>query len=268
MLVHDRRGEGPPLVLIHGIGARRGAWDPVVQRLTDRETIAVDTPGFGDAPPLSLPAGAPVTMEAYIDAFEAFFAELGLDRPHVAGNSMGGGIALELARRGSVASATALSPIGFWNSPESTYSRASLKLTRFLSLHAAGLLKRGVSSAFGRQLLLGQMYGHPAKLDAEAARLDVDKLAGASGFEATLPALGAYQFTRGEELDGVPVTIGWGTRDRLLLYRTQSARAKAALPHARHLPLAGCGHLPMWDDPDAVAALLRAATATSPVPVG
>ncbi len=266
MLVHDRRGEGPPLVLIHGIGARRGAWDPVVQRLTDRETIAVDTPGFGDSPPL--PADRPTTMEAYLDAFEAFFAELGLDRPHVAGNSMGGGIALELARRGSVASATALSPIGFWNGPESRYSRASLVLTRALSRHAGGLLKKGVSSALGRRLLLGQMYGRPAKLDPAAARLDVDKLASAPGFEATLPVLGAYQFAHGEELDGVPVTVGWGTRDRLLLYRTQSARAKAALPHARHVPLDRCGHLPMWDDPDGVAALLRAATATSPVPAG
>jgi len=266
MLVHDRRGEGPPLVLIHGIGARRGAWDPVVERLSDRETIAVDTPGFGDSPPL--PPGTPVTMETYLDAFEAFFAELGLERPHVAGNSMGGGIALELARRGSVASATALSPIGFWNGPESRYSRASLVSTRFLAQRAGGLLKKGVGSALGRQLLLGQLYGRPAKLDPRAARLDVDKLAGATGFDATLPVLGDYQFAHGEQLDGVPITIGWGTRDRLLLYRTQSARAKAALPRARHVPLDRCGHLPMSDDPEGVAALLRAATATSPVPLG
>ncbi len=237
-----------------------------MQRLTDRETIAVDTPGFGDSPPL--PPSTPTTMEAYLDAFEAFFAELGLDRPHVAGNSMGGGIALELARRGAVASATALSPIGFWNGPESRYSRASLLLTRFLSVRAGGLLKKGVSSPLGRQLLLGQMYGRPAKLDAAAARLDVDKLASATGFEATLPVLGAYTFTRGEELDGVPVAIGWGTRDRLLLYRTQSARAKAALPHARHVPLDRCGHLPMSDDPEGSRRCCWTATATSPAPVG
>ncbi|MDO8188837.1 alpha/beta hydrolase [Conexibacter sp. JD483] len=266
MLVHDRRGDGPPLVLIHGIGARRGAWDPVVQRLTDRETFAVDTPGFGDAPPL--PPGSEATMETYVGLFEQFFADLGLERPHVAGNSMGGGIALELARRGSVASATALSPIGFWNGPESTYGQISLKAVRTLSTRAGGLLKQGVSSPLGRQLLLAQMYGHPAKLDAAAARLDVDKLAGASGWDATLPLLGAYRFAHGEELDGVPVTVGWGTRDRLLLYRTQSARAKAALPHARHVPLPGCGHLPMWDDPEGVAALLRTATATSQAPLG
>lgn len=263
MLVHDRRGDGPPLVLIHGIGARRGAWDPVVGRLSaERETIAVDTPGFGDAPPLPrAAAGGTLTIDDYVDAFVTFFGDAGLDRPHVAGNSMGGGIALELARRGAVASATALSPIGFWNRAESVYSRASLRLTRALAIHAGGLLKRGVSSAVGRQLLLGQMYGRPAGLDPQAAREDVDKLANATAFDATLPALGAYQFERGEELDGVPVTIGWGTRDRLLVSPSQPRRARALLPRARHVPLQRCGHLPMADDPEAVARLLLVASA-------
>ncbi len=267
MLVHDRRGEGPPLVLIHGIGARRGAWDPVVQRLTDRETIAVDTPGFGDAPPL--PAGAPVTMEAYIDAFEAFFAELGLDRPHVAGNSMGGGIALELARRGSVASATALSPIGFWNGPESTYSRASLKLTRFLSLHAAGLLKRGVSSA----------VRPPA-----AARPDV-RPPGEARRGGRAPrrrqARRARPASRRRCRRSAPTSSRAGRSWTACRSRSAGGRATgccstARSPRARRRRCrtrgicrsTGCGHLPMWDDPDAVAALLRAATATSPVPVG
>lgn len=260
MLVHDRRGAGPPLVLIHGIGARRGAWDPVVQRLGDRETIAIDLPGFGDSEPL--PPGTTPSVGAYVDAVERFFADAGLDRPHVAGNSMGGGIVLELARRGSVASSTALSPIGFWSPLENAYGQVLLKQTRFLSTHAGGLLKRGVGSAAGRTLLLSHMFGHPGRVDAEAARLDIDKLASAPGWTGTLSELRKYTFSDGAALDGVPVTIGWGTRDRLLVYGTQSKRAKQALPHARHLPLAGCGHLPMQDDPDAVAALLRAASAT------
>ena len=100
MLVHDRRGAGPALVLIHGIGARRGAWDPVVERLAgERETIAIDLPGFGESPPL--PLDGDLSIDRYVDAVERFLAGAGLDRPHVAGNSMGGGIALELARRGT-----------------------------------------------------------------------------------------------------------------------------------------------------------------------
>jgi hypothetical protein len=53
------------------------------------------------------------TPSGYSSWLERWFAEQDLGRPHVAGNSMGGDIALELARRGAVASATALSPVGF-----------------------------------------------------------------------------------------------------------------------------------------------------------
>ncbi|HEY4277897.1 MAG TPA: alpha/beta fold hydrolase [Conexibacter sp.] len=262
MLAHDRRGSGPPLVLIHGIGARRGAWDPVVKLLADtRETIAIDLPGFGESPPL--PAGEAATIAAFIDAVEQFFADAGLDRPHVAGNSMGGGIALELARRGVVASAAALSPIGFWNTPEKVTSRATLRMSRLMARRASPVTSRLVSSAPGRIVALSSFYGHPTRLDPAVARADIAALAASTGFDAALPRLRDYAFADGAALDPVPVTIGWGTRDRLLLYRTQSQRARQRLPHARHVPLPGCGHLPMHDDPDAVASLLRVASADS-----
>lgn len=260
MLVHDRRGDGPPLVLIHGIGARRGAWDPVAERLAgDRETFAIDLPGFGDSPPL--PLGPDLSIGDYVDAVERFFADAGLERPHVAGNSMGGGIALELARRGSVASATALSPIGFWSGPESVWSRALLRVSRLGARHALAPLQRVVATAPGRGVALGAFYGHPARLDAEVAKEDLRMLGAAPAFDATLGPLGRYRFLDGAALDGVPVTIGWGTRDRLLVYPSQPRRAQAALPRARHVLLDRCGHLPMHDDPDQVAALLRTATA-------
>jgi pimeloyl-ACP methyl ester carboxylesterase len=58
------------------------------------------------------------SVEAQAVRPEAFFVELGLERPHIAGSSMGGGIALELARRGSVRSVTGVSPVGFWTPRE------------------------------------------------------------------------------------------------------------------------------------------------------
>jgi pimeloyl-ACP methyl ester carboxylesterase len=58
-----------------------------------------------------------------------------------------------------------------------------------------------------------------------------------------------------------PTTIAWGEHDRLLLYRPQSARARAALPAARHVTLSGCGHVPTWDDPEQVARVLLEASA-------
>src|SRR5690349_7795608 len=105
MLEHTRTGSGPPILLMHGIGMDRTVWDPVVPLLArEHEVVAVDLPGFGTSAPLT---GA-VTVAALAAAVE----ELGLERPHAAGNSLGGGIALELGRRGSAASVCAISPIG------------------------------------------------------------------------------------------------------------------------------------------------------------
>src|ERR687894_929809 len=104
-LHHVREGEGPPLVLLAGIGSSGEAWNAVVPLLArEREVWRVDLPGFGRSE--ALPAGEPCGIEALADAAERFFAEAGLERPHVAGHSLGGGVSLELGRRESVASVT------------------------------------------------------------------------------------------------------------------------------------------------------------------
>jgi pimeloyl-ACP methyl ester carboxylesterase len=255
-LAYDRTGSGPPLVLVHGIGSRRGVWKPVVPLLAaEREVLCVDLPGFGDSP--VLPAGEQPTVQALARAVRDWWTELGIDRPHVAGNSLGGGIALELARMGAVASATALSPIGFWSQAEANYGRAMLHVTHFAATGRAGAaMRRIVRSPAGRQAAVGLMYGRPRKRAGEEAVEDLVQLARAPGWKATLPATRAYAFRDGHELQ-VPVTIGWGTRDRLLIPR-QAERARALLPRARHVPLPRCGHIPMSDDPEGVAALILA----------
>jgi pimeloyl-ACP methyl ester carboxylesterase len=253
-----RRGSGPPLVLIHGIGSRQGVWDPVVPLLAaDHEVIALDLPGFGASP--TLPAGTTPTVEALADAVEAFIAELGLERPHVAGNSLGGGISLELGRRGAVSSVAALSPVGFWSPAEARYGRAMLRLSRLSARRARGAALKLAQSPAGRRAAFNLFYGRPERKDPAQLAADVVALGEAPGWEATLPITRSYVFQHGEQLD-VPVTIGWGTRDRLLIPR-QAERARARLPQARHVPLPGCGHVPMSDDPEGVAALLRIASA-------
>jgi pimeloyl-ACP methyl ester carboxylesterase len=57
----------------------------------------------------------------------------------------------------------------------------------------------------------------------------------------------------------VPVTVAWGTHDRILR-PSQAERARELLPQARHVPLPGCGHVPMSDDPDLVASLILQTT--------
>src|SRR3954464_9053177 len=108
MLAHARTGSGPPLLLLHGLGSCKEMWRPVVPMLArSHDVIAVDLPGFGASPP-----GAE-TVDGLADEIAAFLDALGLDAVRVAGNSMGGGLALALGARGRVASACAISPIGF-----------------------------------------------------------------------------------------------------------------------------------------------------------
>ncbi|WP_030041481.1 alpha/beta fold hydrolase, partial [Streptomyces resistomycificus] len=118
---YTRAGRGEPLLLLHGIGHHRQAWDPVVDILaTERDVIAVDLPGFGVSP--GLPGGLAYDLPTTTKVFASFCEALELGRPHVAGNSLGGLLALELGREKLVRSVTALSPAGFWSQAERRYA--------------------------------------------------------------------------------------------------------------------------------------------------
>jgi pimeloyl-ACP methyl ester carboxylesterase len=255
-LAFDTYGSGPPLVLLHGTGSHRGMWDPVIETLArERRVIALDIPGFAGS------AAEPFdpTPAGYTATLASWFAEQGLDRPHVAGNSMGGGIALELARRRAVASATALSPVGFWTSREVAFAQRSLRAARAIVKATRPAMPAVTRSAAGRVALFSQVYGKPWRLSPDEAMAAIDAFADGPAFEPALQGFADYRFSAGDELRAVPVTIAWGTRDLLLIPR-QAARARRLLPWAQHVALRGCGHVPCHDDPEAVAAVLLAGT--------
>jgi pimeloyl-ACP methyl ester carboxylesterase len=186
----------------------------------------------------------------------SFFDEVGLERPHVAGNSLGGWVGLELAKLGRAASVTCLSPAGFHNDREGRFERLSLATTAVLARRlspswAAALSRLSVT----RTLLLFQVVGKPWRMSPEDVALTIDGVARARWFDETLVAITAHErFSGGEQIE-VPVTIAWGELDRLLLPR-QGARAARAIPGARLVALTGCGHLPSFDDPEQVARVL------------
>jgi pimeloyl-ACP methyl ester carboxylesterase len=253
---YHREGEGPPLVLLHGVGHHWQAWQPVIARLADEfDVIACDTPGFGGS--AALPASTEPTITAYVDAFEWFFAELGLERPHVAGNSMGGAIGLELARDRSVSSVVAFSPIGFWTDAERRFCQLSLSALARTPPAARPALESIARSRRGRTAAFSQLYGYPGRVPAEEVVASLRDAWAAPAFMATLDAFSHYRLTSPEQLRGTPVTIAWGRRDLVLPYRLQAPRARAMLPWASHVTL-GAGHLPFHDDPAAVAEVIRA----------
>jgi pimeloyl-ACP methyl ester carboxylesterase len=266
-LNYSRDGTGEPLVLMHGIGSRWQMWEPVIGRLAQRhDVIAVDLPGFG-ASPLP-PPGTPPGIDSQVQLVSEFMAQLGVERPHVAGNSMGGLMALEMASRGLARSATALSPAGFATRAEMTYGRISLWLSVRLARRAARYADTLFATETGRKLGLSLFVGRPERLSGAEAADNTRALAGAPWFDETLPALRAYDFTAGDAIT-VPVTVAWGSQDRLLLPR-QARRAARTIPRARVLMLHGCGHVPTWDDPEQVAQVIldgaRAPAPSSAVP--
>jgi pimeloyl-ACP methyl ester carboxylesterase len=262
---HHRTGEGPPLVLLHGVGHHWQAWRPVIEELaSDFEVIACDSPGFGRSAPL--PAGTEPTIAAHVDAFEWFFAELGLERPHVAGNSMGGAIALELARHRSVRSASVFSPAGFWTSAERRFCQLSLGLLAGLPPAARPAVEALARTRPGRVALFSQTFGYPARLPAEEAVATLRDAWASPALADTLDAFRHYRFARGEQLASTPVTVAWGVRDKLLPFRLQAPRARAMLPAATHVAL-GAGHVPFYDDPAAVAEVIRGCARAAAEPV-
>ena len=120
----ERRGSGDALLLIHGIGHRWQAWEPVIDKLAEHHSVvAIDLPGFGRSP---VPEGGmPGSMLATVGLIAGYLKDEGLERPHVAGNSLGGAIALELAAAGLVSSATVFSPGGFYTEAERRRALAS-----------------------------------------------------------------------------------------------------------------------------------------------
>ena len=253
---YHREGEGQPLVLLHGIGHHWQAWEPVIERLVDEfDVIACDSPGFGRS--AALPASIEPTILAYVDAFEWFFAELGLERPHVAGNSMGGAIALELARGRSIRSVTAFSPAGFWTPAELRFCQLSLRLSAEVPAALRPAVEALARTRRGRIALFSQTFGYPARMPAEEAVATLRDAWAAPAFEPALDAFRSYRFRSPQQLRNTPVTIAWGKRDYLLPYRLQAPRARKLLPWATHVTL-GAGHVPFYDDPAAVAEVIRA----------
>jgi len=250
---YTRVGSGEPLLLLHGIGHHRQAWDPVVDILaTERDVIAVDLPGFGVSP--ALPEGLAYDLPTTTAVFGAFCEAMELERPHVAGNSLGGLLALELGREQLARSVTALSPAGFWSEAERRYAFGVLLAMRHISRRLPlPLVERLSRSAAGRTMLTSTIYARPGRRSPEAVVAETLALAQATGFDATLRAGSSVRFT--EDIPTVPVTVAWGTRD-MLLVRRQGVRAKQIVPRARLVRLPGCGHCPMNDDPALVARVI------------
>lgn len=258
-LNYEVHGAGEPLLLVHGTGGNLRVWDPVAGLLaSDRTVVAVDLPGFGLSPRVSelgaLPGvtpDTPPTPEGFARVLAALVRHLGYDAVHVAGNSVGGWTALEMAKLGVARSVVALSPAGLWRRDAPLYDVLSLRNTRRFARSFDALMPVVLSRPLGRRIMLWQTFAHPERVPPRAAVEAARAFGRAPGFEEHFEATIRERFVGGRAIS-VPVTVAFGARDRLLL-RRQSRYRDELPPRTRWFELPDCGHVPTHDDPTLVA---------------
>jgi pimeloyl-ACP methyl ester carboxylesterase len=225
----------------------------MLPRLEERfEVLAVDLPGFGRSDPF--PPGVDSTPEALADAVEDELARAGFDSAHIAGNSLGGWIALELARRGRADTVTAISPAGLQHARERDWGAGILRGLRWVAQNAPArepLMRNPVA----RSLLMSSVNARAWKRDPDAVLEESELFANCAGFEASLPHTFHAQ-PRGLTTLDTPVLILWGTLDVVLIPR-QGRRFERLIPGAELRYIRGIGHVPMSDVPDELAGAIE-----------
>lgn len=188
----------------------------------------------------------------------------GFARAHLVGNSLGGWIALELAKRGRATSVVAFSPAGGWQ-PGSREEKRVLKLlrqghaiNRWAAPRARAMMRRSV----WRRIMYMRAMAHPERMDPEVAADAILAFA-----RSRTPEFLDTEKGRGgiRSLDQVqcPVLVAWGQKDRILPRKRYSS-AFEALPDGQMTVLEDVGHVPMWDNPELVVDTVINFTARHP----
>jgi pimeloyl-ACP methyl ester carboxylesterase len=237
------------VVLFHGVTGSERMWRHVIPLLDpDYDVIALTALGHRGGRP-SRPGDG---VRDLVDDAERSLDELGLDRPHLVGNSLGGWMAIELARRGRAASVCALSPAGCWDVAAGEHLVGAARLRKAINLArlTAWIMPWASQVALVRRLTLRDVAVHGERVSAEELVGVVDDL-----MACTLrqELLATEEFVAPLDPLPCPVVLAWSELDRVLPIQTIGRRAHTRLPQATWRVVPGVGHLPMFDDPRLVA---------------
>ena len=255
-----RGGTGQPLLLLHGIGAIWRSWSPVLPYLEPHHQVIVPTlHGHAGGPDLD-PEVAP-SVQALVDGIEGELDRLGLQKVHIAGNSLGGWIGIELARRGRAQSLVLLSPAGAWRSPRRI--RMTSHGVRF-SLGALARYSHRADAIARHRLLrwamLAGQVAHPRHVPHESV---VTYIHASRQSPVVGPLLRVLHLNPVDPLPAdrdYPVRLVWGDRDLVLPFKHFGSPMLERLPGAELIHLSGVGHVPMSDNPARVAELILEVT--------
>ncbi len=266
-----RAGEGEPLVLIHGFTATWRCWLPVLGELVPRfEVIAPTLHGHDGGSPLP-PSEHPHSIAVAADYLEQHLDELGVGTAHLAGNSLGGALALELAKRGRARSVVGISPAGGMRPGDSkaalrvikVFTRMQTTTTKSLKILPKVMARPGL-----RRLALRDVMtrGHQVPA-AEAVALARSSVRTAIVEDVyTVLRNGEAHVTDLDRID-VPVLVTWGSKDRILPMEQHAPRLREEIRGIEFRVHPGIGHTPMWDDPGLIATTIgdwASAASTTP----
>jgi pimeloyl-ACP methyl ester carboxylesterase len=238
-------GEGPPVLALHGFDSSHLEYRRLAPRLArDHQLFIPDLHGFGFCPrPQDGSYGPKAVLDHLALVLEAVLQRSGTERVGVIGASMGGSVAVELARRHPerIERLLLLAPAGLTGQPMPVPPLLDRLGASFLGLPA---IRRGLCrSAFANP---DRDVG-PAELEIASLHLACPNWAGAL---AAFARSGGFAGC-GEPLPPQPIQVLWGRDDRIL--RPPQKRAAQALLGERITELECCGHLPHIDQPDTVA---------------
>jgi pimeloyl-ACP methyl ester carboxylesterase len=243
------------MVLLHGVTDTPRTWDLVRDALAEHhELFAPTLLGHCGGPEYT---GDP-SPEAIADQVERDMDAAGIERAHLVGNSLGGGIALILAARGRAETVVGLAPAGGWDldGTDQRHVRSFFHMAQSLVKDAAPRAEAIASTPEGRARALAFMTVNHAHVPAD---LVAHQIRSAAECPIVLPLidLTAERGYYGElgPIDA-PIRIIWGTEDKVLPYPAATRRFRDELPDVDWVVLEDIGHLPQIDDPERCAQLI------------
>jgi pimeloyl-ACP methyl ester carboxylesterase len=254
LLSLEMAGEGEPLVLLHGLATDRHIWDCVVPGLAQgRRVVSVDLPGFGR----SAPVGAGFELEPVAERIARGLAARGVRGPFdLVGHSLGAGVALTLAaeRARAVRRLVLVAPAGLDPLPQPASLLLAAGADAMLALRRS--LVPLADLDWGRRLLLALAAADGATIPPSLARQMINASATARRTAPALQTITASDLRPLLTRARAPLGVIWGEADRAVPAR-QAGTITALRPDARLELLAGAGHVPMIECPDAFTAALE-----------
>lgn len=252
------RKDQPALVMLHSLGSSHVMWDECVDLLLDHfRIILLDLPGHGGSAPVAM--NVPLTMDALVDAIERTLSELGVERFHFVGLSIGGMVTCAVAQRWGVGeeprlmSATTMASGAKNGTPDMWVERAALIRAEGTEAVVEATMERWFSPSFTQS--------HP---DAVARIREAFLGCDSEGYAQCCEVLESTDLRLGMERIRVPFSVVNGSEDAGFGDQPASALAATAVnaPWTQTTHIEGARHMCAMEQPErAVAAILAAAAA-------